>query len=70
MQMKPSDVKLCCLIGQLTTMGVASECIGLSLPTAGDPEVKQEYFIPINEVGNQWFYMFQQAATLKILMHS
>ena len=39
MQMKPSEVKLCCLIGHMTTIGVALLCI--SLLSGGHPEVIQ-----------------------------
>ena len=52
MQMKPLGVKLCCLIGHMTTMGVASLC--LSLPSGDHPEGIQKYLIPIYQVGNQW----------------
>ena len=52
MQMKHLGAKFCCLIGRMTTMGVASLCI--SLPGGGHPEVIQKYFIPIYQVGNQW----------------
>ena len=52
MQMKPLGVKLCCLIGHMTTMGVVSLCI--SLPSGGHPEGIQKYLIPIYQVGNQW----------------
>ena len=51
MQMKPLGVKLCCLIGHMTTMGVASLC--LSLSSADHPEGIQKYLIPISQVGNQ-----------------
>ena len=48
--MTPSEVKLCCLIGHMTSMSVVTLCI--SLPSGGHPEVIQE--IPIYSVGNQW----------------
>ena len=50
-QMKPSKIKLCCLIGLMITMGIISLCI--SLPNRGHPEVIQKYLIPIYQVGNQ-----------------
>ena len=50
--MKPFEVKLCCLIGHMTTMSVAS--LSISLPSGENPEVIQKYLIPIYEVGNQW----------------
>ena len=52
MQMKPLGVKLCCLIGRMTTMGVAS--LSLSLPGGDHPEGIQKYLIAIYQVGNQW----------------
>ena len=52
MQMRRLGVKLCCLIGHMTTMGVASLCI--SLPIRDHPEVIQKYLIPIYQMGNQW----------------
>ena len=52
MPMQLSDVKLCYMIGHMTTMGVSS--LFISLPCGGHPEVMQEYVIPIYQVGNQW----------------
>ena len=52
MQVKPLGVKLCFLIGHMTTIGVASLCI--ILPSRGQPEVIQKYLIPIYQVGSQW----------------
>ena len=52
MQMKPLGVKLCCLIGHTTKMGVATLC--LSLPSGDHPEGIQKYLIPIYQVGNHW----------------
>ena len=51
MQIKPLGVKLCFLIGHMTTIGVAS--LFISLPSGDHPEVMQKYLIPIYQVGNQ-----------------
>ena len=56
MQMKPLGVKLCCLIGHMTTMGVAS--LYPSLSSGDHPEGIQKYLIPIYQVGNQWIELF------------
>ena len=37
----------------MTTMGVVA--LYISLPSGGHPEVMQEYYIPIYQVGNQWY---------------
>ena len=50
--MIPLEVKLCCLIGHMTTMGI--ETLSISFLSGGHPEVIQEDFIPIYQVGNQW----------------
>ena len=52
MQIKPSEVKLCCLIGHIITMGVVS--LNISLSSGGHPGVIQGYLIPIYHVGNHW----------------
>ena len=52
MQMRPSEVKSCYLIGHIITMGVVS--LYISLSNGGHPGVIQEYLIPIYQVGNHW----------------
>ena len=51
MQMMLAEVKSCCQIGHMITMGVVTLCN--SLPSGGHPEVIQEYLIPIYQVGDQ-----------------
>ena len=46
--MKPSEVKLCCLIGHIITMGVVS--LYISLSSGGHPNFIQECVIQINQV--------------------
>ena len=51
--MKPSEVKLCYLIGHIITLSIVWLCISLS--RGGHPGVIKEYLVPIYRVGNHCF---------------
>ena len=50
--MRPSEEVLCYLIGHMAMVGVV--LLFTSLPGGGQPEVLQEYLIPIYQMGDQW----------------
>ena len=66
MQIKLSVVKWCCLIGHMTTMGVAWLCINFA--QGHDPRDIQENWIPIYQVGYATKHMHQLRVSCGVLL--